>query len=52
MRYLRIDIKKRTAKILEDSKPFPSIAGSVVPSKLNILDVKKLVDYAKKQGWI
>jgi len=64
MKGYKVDVKRKKIKIVEDNEPFPDypphqeakgIDLNKVAQFINNIDpeeVKKLIDFAKKKGWI
>ena len=50
-RILVYDVRTKKTKILEKPIEVPK-EEEIKEAKINLFEVKKLIDYAKKQGWI
>jgi len=47
---LKVNIKTGKEEIVEEDITLPTPAP--LPEQINFDDIKKLIDYAKKMGWI
>jgi len=52
MKGLRVNCKTGTIERVDDGLPFPEYPTPKVPPKIDLTDLERLIEYAKKEGWI
>jgi len=52
MKGIIVNCESGEVKLVEDDMPFPKFPPYIEPERINLEDLKKLVKYAKTQGWI
>jgi len=49
---VKVDVKKKKVEYVDDGLPFPTFPPIEEPIAINTSEAKKLLDYAKRMGWI
>jgi len=52
MKGVKYDVRTKKAEYVDDGLPFPSFPPLDGKVEVDLSDIKKIIDFAKSQGWI